>query len=345
MENAWILFLIFGVIIGTFVLQIGLDKRKKDKAQRDEQKQAEDRINNVLQKYKKEEQQQKHIASLRGLEKITYMNNAEIQSKIEGAQALRAFGAAIQGSVYQEKEHDWALWGGIAEGLGGVGAGIATAADTMIENQMIRQRNAQNAEWGRAQNKRMSELADEMEQEAPKYISDYTISSQYKTNYTWSPIKLFEKIYVGTVKIEICNLTGAIRITVYCLIAGKCSCIDGSLRAIVYDENNKCVGCAYINLPKYGITSSATKLTGICTEYRVDVPPLDYYSTPGFVEQIRYSSNLSVKVAPIDLWELVPPNKEKATQAKKWVITEEEHNKIVDELEKDYLSALNSIES
>ena len=33
-----------------------------------------------------------------------------------------------------EKEKDWALWGGVAEGIGGLGAGISTALDMQAEN-------------------------------------------------------------------------------------------------------------------------------------------------------------------------------------------------------------------
>lgn len=41
----------------------------------------------------------------------------------------------------QEKEKDWAVLGGLASGLAGGGAGIATAVNTQLENQQIRDRN------------------------------------------------------------------------------------------------------------------------------------------------------------------------------------------------------------
>ena len=59
-----------------------------------------------------------------------------------------------------EQEHDWAVMGGLANGLAGPGAGIATAVNAQIENAQIRARNSQllheTAEfWWLAQNKKM----------------------------------------------------------------------------------------------------------------------------------------------------------------------------------------------
>jgi hypothetical protein len=40
-----------------------------------------------------------------------------------------------------QKEHDWALYGGIANGLGGLGAGLSTAYDLQSKNASIREQN------------------------------------------------------------------------------------------------------------------------------------------------------------------------------------------------------------
>lgn len=42
-----------------------------------------------------------------------------------------------------EKEADWAVMGGIAHGIGGLGAGVSAAAQTQINNMEVRARNAQ----------------------------------------------------------------------------------------------------------------------------------------------------------------------------------------------------------
>ena len=41
----------------------------------------------------------------------------------------------------QQKERDWATWGGIADGLAGVGAGVSTAFDIQMKNMQIRAEN------------------------------------------------------------------------------------------------------------------------------------------------------------------------------------------------------------
>lgn len=44
----------------------------------------------------------------------------------------------------QQRESDWAIWGGIADGLAGPGAGVATALEIQAENEKIRAQNKAN---------------------------------------------------------------------------------------------------------------------------------------------------------------------------------------------------------
>lgn len=63
----------------------------------------------------------------------------------EAARNLRATNDAISMTLTPplEEEHDWAVMGGLADGLAGPGAGIATAVNAQIENAQIRARNSQ----------------------------------------------------------------------------------------------------------------------------------------------------------------------------------------------------------
>ena len=63
----------------------------------------------------------------------------------EAARRLRATNDAISMTIAPplEQEHDWAVMGGLANGLAGPGAGIATAVNAQIENAQIRARNSQ----------------------------------------------------------------------------------------------------------------------------------------------------------------------------------------------------------
>ena len=78
------------------------------------------------------------VKTLYGAEKRKYL----LETKLE---ELRERHAALTGAKYTpvlEKEKNWATHGGIASGLAGPGAGIATALNTMQENEKIRERNA-----------------------------------------------------------------------------------------------------------------------------------------------------------------------------------------------------------
>ncbi len=69
-------------------------------------------------------------------------------SKAKLAQLEAAMNGLISGvnfleSTSREKEHDWALHGGIASGIAGGAAGLATAINLQTKNAAIRQRNAE----------------------------------------------------------------------------------------------------------------------------------------------------------------------------------------------------------
>lgn len=78
------------------------------------------------------------VKTLYGAQKRQFL----LQTKLE---ELRERHAALTGAKYTpvlEKEKNWATHGGIASGLAGPGAGIATALNTMQENEKIKERNA-----------------------------------------------------------------------------------------------------------------------------------------------------------------------------------------------------------
>lgn len=69
--------------------------------------------------------------------------NKRILDVEEAQAAIKQVGMLLGTSVRQEKKKDWAILGGLAEGIAGPGAGIAVAANAMIENQEIERRNQQ----------------------------------------------------------------------------------------------------------------------------------------------------------------------------------------------------------
>lgn len=81
-----------------------------------------------------------------GLEKITRQNQLRQTHHRESlARLSKSLNSLADISGRPEKEADWAIMGGLAQGIGGVGAGIAAAAQTQVNNMAVRQRNAQRA--------------------------------------------------------------------------------------------------------------------------------------------------------------------------------------------------------
>ena len=64
-----------------------------------------------------------------------------ISELIDSQLAMQQVGSLLNQSVYQERKKDWAVLGGMAEGIGGPIAGIGTALNAMQENEQIESRN------------------------------------------------------------------------------------------------------------------------------------------------------------------------------------------------------------
>lgn len=80
-------------------------------------------------------------SGLNGRDKRIAILSAERADALERAKTLRAGAQAIM-SASQQKEHDWAIHGGIASGIAGPAAGLAAAADIQAKNAQIRAQNA-----------------------------------------------------------------------------------------------------------------------------------------------------------------------------------------------------------
>lgn len=78
------------------------------------------------------------------LDDLIKKSETRITQLEEGQKAMRELSLIMGTSAYQEKKKDWAVLGGIADGIAGPGAGLAVAANAMAENCAIEQRNRQN---------------------------------------------------------------------------------------------------------------------------------------------------------------------------------------------------------
>lgn len=79
-----------------------------------------------------------------GKDKKIAMLTDRMKELREAADVLDKGLLAMVQSTYQEKEKDWAILGGLASGLAGTGAGIATALDIQAQNAQIRAQNEAN---------------------------------------------------------------------------------------------------------------------------------------------------------------------------------------------------------
>ena len=142
----------------------------------------------------------------------------------------------------------------------------------------------------------------------------------YDVVLSWKPSTLFSMIQLEKPNVTVDETTGAVCVDVLWSQNNTSICIDGSLRAKVYDNNGKCRGCAYLNLPKVGTYHRKGKLSGICMR-------------PEGLKKLK-SDKYTVVVEPMNLWELAAKGYGAPIENDK--LTAEEHHKIVADSEAEF---------
>lgn len=267
----------------------------------------------------KREQEEKTLAHMEGLEKFHYMDTEDARKYQEGFAAIRELGVIMQQSVYQEKKKDWAILGGIADGIAGPAAGLVTAVNAVNDNAKIEAENAARREWGAKQNAFYRDLAMQAERERPRALSMTELQKKYTTLLSWSPATLVSLIRFSDTNADIDEQTGAVLVSTAWQQKNKSICIDGALRAKLYTSSGECAGCAYLVLPKTGTAGFNGELSGIC-------------ASP------KKSDSYTVQIEPVDLWELT--SKENAKPRITDYLTDYEHRQLVSDYEAKYLSEL-----
>lgn len=302
---------LIGIVIGTIFLIIYnyiSEEKKKENARKL-------KLKGQIQRADRE----KELAHIDEFEKAYKMNADERRSQQTLAAACRLVGDLVQKNVYQEKEKDWAILGGIADGLAGPGAGIATAIGTMQENQQIRERNAAHREAAIRESRLYNSLASNIQANSPAAIS----KQDYDVFLWWKPSTLFSFLRLSEPRIEVDSETGAVIVSVSCHKNNDCSiCIDGSLRAKIYTSDGKCRGCAYLNFPAKGTENLSGNLSGIC------ILP-------------ETTSKYTVVIEPMNLWEFMPKG-QPTTKLHRLHdrVTVEEHRKMVADSEAKFVKEM-----
>ena len=165
-----------------------------------------------------------------------------------------------------QKESDWAVWGGIADGLAGPGAGVATALDIQRKNSAIRRQNQANLQaaipaYMSISNSISNNIAnaDRIEKEIQtvkeKLLSDVPAS------------EVFEKLTITNPLVEVSE-SGAFRVSATVSVKEELhifddvpAIADGTIVAHVFEDEQE-VGTANLVLPVNGV-SDKTGLVGM----------------------------------------------------------------------------------
>lgn len=242
-----------------------------------------------------------------GLEKVYVQNKLrELHHKELNQNVADAFNRTADIVGYHEREVDWAIAGGVAQGLAGAGAGIAAAINTQIRNSEVRARNIKrdleaNAYRAMSRAYAKSGSIDESFLLKPEEIKGLRIRTTQETH------SLFQKIRITTTfakldtdanpndplftwkKDSVSKKTRIVKLDFFADIDNR---IDGYLQINMHLENGKSLYSRAVPLPLLGVGQSSSKLI-------LHLP----------------NSIASLSFEPIILWELTLPKEGNASEA------------------------------
>ena len=222
-----------------------------------------------------------------GHEKYIMHDEEKVYRFNQQQRSLRNKGDRAVSSAYVEKEHSWATWGGIAEGLAGPAAGIATAIHTEMENKEIRERNAIRQVYAQALKQEYYELARQNEWKRPVVRTANELYRKYKF-IEWDQKEIFNKLSISTFGVTLSYDKTGFHITAKCIPLDNSIIIDGTIRAKLYDDNHLYIGQALMILPENG-TSDLLSTGNLLSGEIVNPPKSSFYT---------------VEYEPYYLWEI-----------------------------------------
>lgn len=169
----------------------------------------------------------------------------------------------------QQKERDWATWGGVANGIAGFGAGVSTAVDIQIQNMQIRAENEKRrqaalpgymffTDSAQGNLRNADKIMEEIENFKLKLISDEPAD------------ELMKKISFSNTDVLVSE-TGAAMVCTsatldpnFKIFDDVPAVVDGTIIAKIYDGDQLC-GTARLVLPIYGLGQNIP-LNGICID-------------------------------------------------------------------------------
>lgn len=169
----------------------------------------------------------------------------------------------------QQKERDWAIWGGAASGLAGFGAGVSTAVDIQMKNMEIRAENEKRRQAAlpvymslsgsaRDNRKHAEAILKEAADVRQKLVSDNKAENLMNL-ITFSNTDV---LVSETGAAMVCTLASAK--PNFKIFDDVPAVIDGTIIAKIYEGNQLC-GTAQLVLPIYGL-GQKIPLNGICID-------------------------------------------------------------------------------
>lgn len=201
--------------------------------------------------------------------------NAKITAISEGEKAMKTLGMVYLDQ--QKKESDWAVMGGIAEGIAGPAAGLAVAINTMANNAKIQQYNENMRQTSKSILSGTTQLSEDrttLEKERNKLLELLSETKKKISLSTPNSAEIWETIKKDNVLVKK-NESGVLSVTANITFKSPLSVkvpdgvqlvVDGTLKSSLYYENNR-VGDVYFPLPLFGIpvnTVSSITLDGMC---------------------------------------------------------------------------------
>lgn len=199
--------------------------------------------------------------------------------KLAGAEnALQRVQTILASSVSQEKERDWAVWGGFASGMAGTAAGVATAAGIQAQNAKIRAQNEANVRRALPTYMSMSGGIYEL-WEKQRQIDKEIEELKRKLVAETPAVQVMEKLNVTNPSLEVSD-TGVFYITATVEAKEKLfiyedvpAVADGTIIAHLW-EGDKEVGIANLVLPINGVADK----TGVCGMCLGGADPMKKYT-------------------------------------------------------------------
>ena len=217
-----------------------------------------------------------------GLSKIRKQRREAIEyNKDRMAKAGKTFSAEnLQRTFGQhEKEIDWAVVGGAASAVGGIGAGIAGAANAQLENMEIRQRNAERdrkvAQMAALVPEAGSYITGLYEQTIARLMQDEKKDSglRFGVGKTTRELGGLLHVYVNKIRITDYNSkAGDIEIKVSSSLRG--GLIDGYLNLDIPGQGTFVVPMPYCGGEKQEADLTVHAYTGITQEIRPTIRPI-----------------------------------------------------------------------